>query len=429
MSTTSKTYANLQLGADLYRREEYERARGVFEDILEENPDNPEALANLALIEARITKDYDQALAWLQDAKTAVEGGSPEGTWTERPTWYQVMYSIAANQLHKALPKGAIDKRASAASAEATARQLALRTFDTLESGKGSKEFRLFLEETLEPSTLVLLAGAIVESSDEAIDEGLRDAGVTREDVRLALEKDGQPSPNLLVTFVSQGKFLPYRVEYNLACYLAGASRRTKNKSASATLLQKSVGRLERSFKRAPRVVVKDLVKWAVVDPSLEPLRSLDEFAALVTRFNPLAGKTRGSSWATLRAIGPTHAANLSKHGINSLEGLRNSTRTRRDRQRLAKTLSVTDQTIERWTDLIDLLELEDLDVNYGNLLERAGIFSLRSLGTWEAKELAAFLRDVNAAEQIVHRLPGRDQVATWIKDARKRSPRRRAPK
>lgn len=424
MKLTSRTYADLQLGADLFQRGATDRAKVAFETILEREPDNPEALANLALIEARVTEDYRRALRLLEDARKALQE-------TKGITWYQVMYAIAANHMHVGLKEREAKEREFFKLAYTAARVLTLEAASTVHADpKGRSRLLAFLTKTLEPSVVVLLAGVTLELTEEE-PSSRRPPPADRTFLFELPEDATKVNPADLVSYVENlvappGR-LPYRVEYNLACFYARVGvfvdKRTKGWEKRREAYRVSaLDHLERALERS-HGRLKELLSWATTDPSLKSLHGHREFTNLISRFSPTSAVAPQSVWSALRWIGPRHGAALTKLGLTSVQDVIDSTRSPRQRRALAQQLGIERRTLERWRRLLELVQL-GLDAKNANLLEKTGVTSLAELARMDTEEVIGVLRDANLAEAITERLPSRTTVSSWIRRARRLSRR-----
>jgi hypothetical protein len=206
-----------------------------------------------------------------------------------RTLWYQVQYSRAAQDANDGLRKN----RDRSAPAEARARDVALTTAITLLElghwdprrpapritsmfGRSSRERRRlarFLIETVEPSTLIMLAGLSERTGARHVED------------RFALARylaGGIPiHPRALIRFVRCYPNLSYRAAYNIACYYSGRIEDDDGYVGDA------YERLSDALRNAPRDEQAGLAQWAGEDPSLAELRTQlgDDFRELVNYY------------------------------------------------------------------------------------------------------------------------------------------------
>ena len=210
---------------------------------------------------------------------------SPKARVERRPLWYQVHYSRAAQDANDAQRDNPALKR------EANARviDVALVAATTLLAykqrkpglverrmrwplGRGARLRRRltrFLVETVEPSTLTMLAGLNeLKGATNLID---------RSQLAQALV-DGHLERYDLIEYVERNGNLSYRAEYNLACYYAATAEE------NAPDGQRALDWLARALHDAPHDEQAELARWATEDPSFGGLRR-DELAAVVDFF------------------------------------------------------------------------------------------------------------------------------------------------
>lgn len=135
------------------------------------------------------------------------------------------------------------------------------------------RKLRKFLEDTVEPTGAVLLAGLTRSAFGSEHDDSR--AITTRDELVEALNI-GTPAPTSLVGYVMERRDLSYRVHYNLACYFADENTRIAWEN------------FREAISSAPRFEATVLADWARRDPSLEPLRQArgEEFEGLVRLYS-----------------------------------------------------------------------------------------------------------------------------------------------
>jgi predicted flap endonuclease-1-like 5' DNA nuclease len=71
------------------------------------------------------------------------------------------------------------------------------------------------------------------------------------------------------------------------------------------------------------------------------------------------------------------------------------------------------------WVNHIDLARIKGIGWEYADLLEAAGVDSVPELAQRTASNLYAKLSEINAAKELVRRLPTADQVSAWVEEAK----------
>jgi predicted flap endonuclease-1-like 5' DNA nuclease len=69
---------------------------------------------------------------------------------------------------------------------------------------------------------------------------------------------------------------------------------------------------------------------------------------------------------------------------------------------------------------LADLFRIKGVAEEYSDLLEEAGVDTVRELAQRNPKNLYRAMVDKNEAKKLVRRLPSEGQVADWVAQAKK---------
>jgi tetratricopeptide (TPR) repeat protein len=273
LTADPQSWAFFRSGVDAQRLGDRKRAQVLYEQALAADGTNLGALANLGII-CRRARQYADAEDYLTRALVPTEGAkmAPHLDPLENPDWYRIKYQLAALYTNWAADsEPGLNKNRRAERAAAEAKLLAITTLDAIERlarggrGQGSASraylrdtLRPFLEGTIEPSLLTLLAGTVSPLP-------LRPAGWPgersgRADISAALKANGV-DPWQLIAYVEMGPNRPPETQFNLACFYTRAGDLT---TASKRLL--------RAVRETQRQERQRLVDVALIDPVLSPL-------------------------------------------------------------------------------------------------------------------------------------------------------------
>lgn len=120
---------------------------------------------------------------------------------------------------------------------------------------------------------------------------------------------------------------------------------------------------------------------------------------------------------------GEAYAAKLAAAGVGSVEALLDAGATPKGRRSLAEQTGISDKLILAWVNRADLFRIKGVSTQYSDLLEKAGVDSVRELAQRRADNLYQKIVEVNEAKQLVRKLPTQAQVAAWV-EAAKQLPR-----
>ena len=122
---------------------------------------------------------------------------------------------------------------------------------------------------------------------------------------------------------------------------------------------------------------------------------------------------------AEVEGIGEKYAQKLKEAGVGSTRVLLEKGAKAKSRRELAKISGINGKLILEWVNHIDLFRVRGVSSEYADLLEEAGIDTVRELAQRKAANLYQKLVLVNQKKRLVRRLPTQAQVSNWIDQAR----------
>ena len=126
----------------------------------------------------------------------------------------------------------------------------------------------------------------------------------------------------------------------------------------------------------------------------------------------------------TIEGIGETYAAKLQAAGVDTVEQLLEEGATPNGRQELEEKTGIGHKLILEWVNLADLMRISGVGEEYADLLEEAGVDTVKELRRRNAANLHAAMAEVNGEKNLVRRLPSQKQVADWIEQAKTLPPK-----
>ncbi len=120
-----------------------------------------------------------------------------------------------------------------------------------------------------------------------------------------------------------------------------------------------------------------------------------------------------------IRGITPETAAKLKTFSILNSEQLLQAGHTPDARKALAKQIGVDPKALMELLNRADLDRVAGIGAAYANLLEEAGVDTVKELSKRTPENLHAKLVEVNAAQKITNHPPTLQQVETWVKEAK----------
>jgi len=128
---------------------------------------------------------------------------------------------------------------------------------------------------------------------------------------------------------------------------------------------------------------------------------------------------------AQIDGLGPANSKKMQKAKVQTVRGLLKRGATPKGRKELALQSGVSEAVILKWVNMADLFRVNGIGKQYAELLEKAGVDTVKVLRTRRADKLIAALEAANGAgaRRLVRLLPGQKRVQGWIDEAKKLAP------
>jgi predicted flap endonuclease-1-like 5' DNA nuclease len=124
-----------------------------------------------------------------------------------------------------------------------------------------------------------------------------------------------------------------------------------------------------------------------------------------------------------IEGIGPVNAAKLQEVGVRTTEGLLKVAASKAGRRKLAAAADITESQILEWVNRADLIRIKGVGEEYSDLLEAAGVDTVKELRNRNPNNLHQALLDVNTAKKLVRRPPSLSAVQGWVANAKTLAP------
>lgn len=125
----------------------------------------------------------------------------------------------------------------------------------------------------------------------------------------------------------------------------------------------------------------------------------------------------------TIEGIGPKNATKLRKARIRTTEALLKRGATRKGRAEIAAATGLSEHMVLEWVNRADLMRVKGVGEEYSDLLEAAGVDTVKELRTRRPDNLLAAMVEVNAKKRLVRRLPTLSMVERWVAHAKELPP------
>jgi predicted flap endonuclease-1-like 5' DNA nuclease len=120
-----------------------------------------------------------------------------------------------------------------------------------------------------------------------------------------------------------------------------------------------------------------------------------------------------------IEGIGPAYAEKLGGQGLKTTDDLLKAAATPKGRQGLEAATGISGALILGWVNRADLFRVKGIGTQYSDLLEAAGVDTVKELAQRRADNLTAKMAEVNEQKKLVRQVPTESQVAAWIEAAK----------
>jgi len=121
-----------------------------------------------------------------------------------------------------------------------------------------------------------------------------------------------------------------------------------------------------------------------------------------------------------VEGIGPTYAEKLSKAGVKTTTQLLKQAATPAGRKNLARATGVSEKLILNWTNKADLMRITGVGPQFSELLEAAGVDTVKELRNRNAANLAEAMKATNEKKKLTRVSPPSTTVEKWVAAAKK---------
>lgn len=124
-----------------------------------------------------------------------------------------------------------------------------------------------------------------------------------------------------------------------------------------------------------------------------------------------------------IEGIGAAYAEKLQEAGIRTTDDLLDRCETRRGRAALAEATGISEKLILKWTNHADLFRIKGVAGQFAELLEAAGVDTVKEFRHRVAANLQPKLVEVNDQKNLCNRVPSITELQKMIDQAKELEP------
>jgi predicted flap endonuclease-1-like 5' DNA nuclease len=133
--------------------------------------------------------------------------------------------------------------------------------------------------------------------------------------------------------------------------------------------------------------------------------------------------KTMSYKIEEIEGIGPEFGSKLRSADMQTTEDLLRECGSKAGRETMADKTGISEKNLLEWVNLADLMRIKGVAEEYADLLEEAGVDTVKELATRNAENLVEKMAEVNEAKNLVNRVPNVEATQDWIKQAGELAP------
>lgn len=124
-----------------------------------------------------------------------------------------------------------------------------------------------------------------------------------------------------------------------------------------------------------------------------------------------------------IQGIGPVYAEKLTAAGIEKVDQLLEKGKDAKGRAALEEATGIRHDLILTWVNHADLFRVKGVGPQFAELLEAAGVDTVKELRNRNAANLAAKMLEVNEAKHLCKRTPVEKEIQKYIDAAKALEP------
>lgn len=124
-----------------------------------------------------------------------------------------------------------------------------------------------------------------------------------------------------------------------------------------------------------------------------------------------------------IEGIGPANQTKLNAAGVKTVEGLLKACCDKKGRKEVASASGIDESQILKWTNMADLYRIKGVGSEFSELLEAAGVDTVKELRNRNAANLHVAIVEVNEKKKLTRVVPGVEKVQDFVSQAKELDP------
>lgn len=122
---------------------------------------------------------------------------------------------------------------------------------------------------------------------------------------------------------------------------------------------------------------------------------------------------------AEIEGIGPVYAEKLAAIEITTVEKLLEGGASKAGRKKIAEASGIDESKILKWVNMADLFRIKGIGQQFSELLEAAGVDTVKELRNRNAENLHTKLMEIQEEKKLTKAVPALSQIADFIEQAK----------
>ena len=124
-----------------------------------------------------------------------------------------------------------------------------------------------------------------------------------------------------------------------------------------------------------------------------------------------------------IEGIGPAYAEKLAAADIDTTEELLMLCCDAKGRKATSEKTGVSESQLLKWANMADLMRISGIGSEFSELLEAAGVDTVKELRNRNAGNLAEKMAEVNKEKNLANAVPAESVIEKWIAQAKELKP------